>query len=59
MSEPKSREVFTKLLKNWDMCAVDSIGKSRGFLSTWNPFKGSMIPYTCDETILLVGSLQD
>ena len=34
----KAGEVFSKLLVDWEMCTVDSIGKSGGLFSSWKPF---------------------
>ena len=59
MSESKSWDVFTKLLKNWDICAVDSVEKLGGFLLAWNPTRENIIPYSCATMILLVRSLKD
>jgi exonuclease III len=39
----KAREVFYKLLPNWNLCGVDSIGLSGGLLSAWNPIRMTLM----------------
>ena len=34
-------EVFSKIVGNWHMSAVDANGKSRRLLSAWNPKKAN------------------
>ena len=41
------------------MCLVDSVGKSGGLLSTWNPKVANSVPFLFTAGILLEGYLKD
>jgi len=55
----KEREVFAKLLSNWNLCGVDSIGLSGGLLSAWNPRKDYFVVFLTSAGILLEGVIKD
>ena len=55
VSGVKVREVFSKLLVEWEMCAMDSVGLSRGHLSAWNPSSLKAFPFLSSVGILLEG----
>ena len=41
----KGKRFLKKLLKDLEMCTVDSVGISMGFPSAWNPNSINMIPF--------------
>ena len=55
----KSREVFSKLLKDSEMCSIDASGISRGFFSGWNPVRVDLVPCLSMIGILLEGRVND
>lgn len=57
MCGEKAREVFTKLLSNWEMCVVDSIGQSEGLSSAWNPKTIILTSYLYIANIMMEGSV--
>lgn len=59
VSSDRAKEVFTKLLRYWELCATDSVGQLGGLLSPWNPRKANLVPYVFATRILLEGSLKD
>jgi len=55
----KVREVFSKLLSQWNMCVVDSNGMSRGLLSSWNHNKANFDAFLTPAVILFEGFVKD
>jgi hypothetical protein len=57
--EAKAREFFVKLLPNWYLCGVDSLGLSGGLLIAWNPRKYDFSTFLTPAGILLDGLVKD
>ena len=50
-------EVFSKIVGNWHMSAVDANGKSGGLFSSWNPKKANFDAFHSVAGIILQGKL--
>ena len=55
MSAEKAIDVFTNVLGNWYMSAVNASGLSGGLLSAWNPHKALFDVFRSGAGILLKG----
>jgi len=53
--EDKAYLFMQKLVPNWYMCAVSSVGNSGGLLATWDPNKLTLDPTLCGGGIFLSG----
>lgn len=51
----KARAAFSKILKDWFMCSVDSVGKLGELLSAWNPHVINASPFLSSIGIWLEG----
>ena len=57
VSSDKAIDVFSKVLGNWYMSAVDATGLSGGLLSAWNPLKANFEVFKSVAGIILQGRL--
>jgi hypothetical protein len=55
----RAMEVFSKLLFQWKLCAVDSNGLSGDLLLAWNPNKANFDDFFTPAGILLEGFVKD
>lgn len=52
-------EVSREIIKEWVVCTFDSIRKSRGFLSAWNPRSLNVNPFFTYVGFMLEGFSKD
>jgi len=47
VEEKKARTLVNTLCPNWMVCAVNSVGRSRGLVVAWDPLKLNLVPLSC------------